>query len=307
MRNENNYNEGVPMMKLTAEQVKQYREDGFIILDGVFGDKDLQPVIDAINGFIDERARKLQAEGKITELHEHEPFERRYALLYEQSKEIGAKMDIMQWRSKALFDFLHNDALLDVAESLLSSEITCNPIQHLRGKVPEASLKGEFNPYQNVPWHQDAGVTLEEADDSEIITFWLPLVDAVRATGCMELMSNVFREGLLEHQAEGGTTIVPAQLPNVEPVLGECYKGGLIVMNKYTPHRGTPNVSNVVRWTLDLRYQRTGEPTGRPFHPEFPVRSAKSPESVTRDYDTWCRRWEEALVGSAGKKLHRVK
>lgn len=126
-------------------------------------------------------------------------------------------------------------------------------------------------------------------------------------TGCMEIMPGVFRWGLLEHQAEGGTTIVPEKLPEVEPVLAECPKGGLVIMNKYTPHKGTPNVSDIVRWSIDLRYQRTGEPTGRPFHPEFPVRSAAHPETVTRDHAEWSRRWEEALEAGRGKRMHRVK
>ncbi|MBD2843776.1 phytanoyl-CoA dioxygenase family protein [Paenibacillus sp. IB182496] len=293
-------------MRLTEAQIDFYRQHGYLILKDVFREEDLRPVTEAVEAHLDERARQLHAEGKLSELHASEPFERRYALLYAQSREIGSNLDIMKSKLQALFDFLRNERLLDVAGSLLGEELTCNPIQHLRAKVP-AGYAGTADTFQNVPWHQDAGVTLEEADDSEIITFWLPLVDAMAETGCMEIMPDVFRQGQLEHQAAGGTTIVPEQLPDRQPVLAECPKGGLIVMNKYTPHRGTPNVSGIVRWSIDLRYQRTGEPTGRPFHPAFPVRSASRPETVERDYDGWKMRWDAALKESAGQQLHRVK
>ena len=56
-----------------------------------------------------------------------------------------------------------------------------------------------------------------------------------------------------------------------------------------------PNTSDTVRWSMDLRYQRTGTPTGRSFWPDFVVRSRANPDAVLKDHDTWCRRWVEAL------------
>jgi len=54
------------------------------VAENVLTDEDLQPVIDEPAVMIDERARKLYAEGKLAELHAAEPFERRYALLHRQ-------------------------------------------------------------------------------------------------------------------------------------------------------------------------------------------------------------------------------
>src|SRR5690606_31712396 len=105
---------------------------------------------------------------------------------------------------------------------------------------------GEGDPpgnMENVPWHQDVAVTTEDSEHSEIITFWIPLVDATKETGCMQVLPGVFKQGALKHQSDGGTTIVPEQMPDVEPVYAQCRKGGIVIMNKYTPHRGTPNRS----------------------------------------------------------------
>jgi hypothetical protein len=120
-------------------------------------------------------------------------------------------------------------------------------------------------------------VTWEEADDSDIVTCWMPLVDATVENGCMEVMPGVFRHGYREHQAEGGTTIRPDLLPEVPARPVPVRKGGVIFMHRHTPHRSTPNLTDRVRWSLDLRYQRTGTPTGRPFHPSSLPASAPGP------------------------------
>lgn len=293
-------------MRLSEDQIRAFREEGVLTVEGVLTDADLAPVIAEYAAWIDRRACKLAEEGKITDLHTETPFERRVALFYAQTPEIIKGMDIMSVRGPASFAFLHNARLLDAVESLVGSEITCNPIQHIRAKPP-AAVSGEGAGFYNVPWHQDAGVTWEEADDSDIVTCWIALVDATVENGCMEVMPGAWKQGYLQHQAEGGTTIRPDLLPTIPPRAAPVRKGGIVFMHRYTPHRSTPNYSDHVRWSLDLRYQPTGEPTGRPFHPDFIVRSRQDPQSVRTDFEEWSRRWEEALATSQGVQAHRVK
>ena len=119
-------------MKLTAQQVTAFNRDGFLIARGALQETDLQPVIDELNEFIDARANILFKEGKIDDLHEKAPFEKRYGLLFEQSKEIGDGLDIMHYRGKSIFEFLINENLLELMESLLGPELVCNPIQHIQ-------------------------------------------------------------------------------------------------------------------------------------------------------------------------------
>lgn len=290
-------------MRLSTRQVNAFRDQGVLIAPGIVTEEDFRPVVDEINAFIDRRARELQAQGKLRDLHADAPFDTRIARLYEQCAEIVSGIDIMRMRGRALFEFLHNKNLLDAVECLIGSELTCSPIQHLRPKVPTHMGAGN---YEMVPWHQDAAVTLEDADASDIVTCWMPMVDATQETGCMEVLPGAWKQGLLEHVNLGGTTIRPDLLPKTPPLCAECPRGGVVFMSKLTPHRGLPNRSEKVRWTIDLRFQKTGTPTGRPFHPEFPVRSLRDPGLVRKDYDDWCRRWEACLSESKGKRMHRV-
>ena len=138
-------------MKLTADQIEAFNINGFIIAPGALTDKDLQPVINELSDFIDQRARALQAEGKIENLYENASFETRYGLLFDQCPEMNRGMDIFHLRGKAMFAFLHNPKLLDIVESLLGSELTCNPIQHVRAKPPVIYEKKKVQAFTTSP------------------------------------------------------------------------------------------------------------------------------------------------------------
>lgn len=295
------------MQKLTEAQRDIFQSEGAVVVEDVLTDDDLGPVIDEIAEFVNRRTLELKADGRIDDPCEGSPFERRYGELYAQCRDVRRGIDIMIQRGPAAFAFLHNENLLDLVEDFIGSEITCNPIQHIRAKVPRKVAMDEPDIVHNVPWHQDAGVTWEEADLTEIITFWIPLVDATEENGCLQIMPGAFQQGYMSHHRDGDSTIVPDQLPDISPKPMPCRKGGMVVMTKYTPHRSCSNRSVGVRWSMDLRYQRTGEPTGRPFWPAFAVRSRHRSESILTDYDEWCRRWVEALENSKGVEWHRLK
>ena len=203
-------------MQLTTEQIEEFNTRGVIIARGALTHDDQQPLIDELSEWIDARAHTLHKAGKIDELHEGAPFETRYGLLFKQCPEIGQGMDIMHYRGRAIFEFLRNENLLDLLESLLGPELTCNPIQHLRPKPPQAYENREGPSSHNAPWHQDAGVMMPEAEGSNIVTCWIPLANATAAHGCMEVLPGLVDFGYLRHESAGGTTIAPELMPEVE-------------------------------------------------------------------------------------------
>ena len=291
-------------MKLTQQQCDTFQTQGVLIVKNALTDADLQPVIDEISGRISARATALQQEGKIDNLYEDETFDRRFAKLLAQSGEMASGLDIMHYRGKAIFEFLGNDNLLDVIEGIVGPEITCNPIQHLRAKPPV--IDGNASWAGGVPWHQDAGVMMPEAEGSTIVTCWLPLGDSTVEMGCLQALPGITEEnGYLTHQKEGGTMIKPELMPDVEPLMLECYRGDIILLSRFTPHRSQPNTSERCRWSLDLRYQPTGHHTGRTAHPDFVVRSRKNPDTVLKDHAEWSHLWVDAFENPRGYAGHR--
>lgn len=111
------------------------------------------------------------------------------------------------------------------------------------------------------------------------------------------------------HEIEHGLDLMQARLPAAFALMRNenlLDRRGVIFMHRHTPHRSTPNFSDTVRWSIDLRYQPTSTPTGRPFHPAFVARSRAHPEQVLTDHAIWCRLWEEALARPQ-PRAHRVR
>lgn len=54
-------------MTLSDQQVQQYFDDGFLIVEDVLTSDDLQPIMDELDEVVDEWAEKLYRAGKISD------------------------------------------------------------------------------------------------------------------------------------------------------------------------------------------------------------------------------------------------
>lgn len=102
-----------------------------------------QEIADAI----DKQARKLLAEGKITQLHEDKDYLHRTDAIWEECPEIWSPVYSGNHAGKAMFELLSCDEMLDIMEQLVGPEIIAAGIYRLRPKLPRR-LEGI------VPWHQ---------------------------------------------------------------------------------------------------------------------------------------------------------
>lgn len=280
-------------MSLSKQEIKSYLTRGYLVVNNVLSQEDIKPVIRELKTEIERRTQILFSQDKIYDLYNYEPFKSRYAHLYAQCSEIAENLEITELRSQALFNLLCHQKILDTIDPLLGPDIILNPSHNLRAKVPFKLITSERD-YDTVPWHQDAFLTTKETDPFDMVTVWIPLVDATVENGCLEVMPEAFKMGHLQHQPEGGYTIKKDQLPQIKGKPLPCKKGSIILMNKYTPHRSTPNFSETVRWSIDVRYQKTGTPTGRPGYPEFIVRKSHE-QFILSNYQQWCLQWIKTL------------
>ena len=73
-------------MEVTNEQLDFYKKEGYVLIPKGLTADDLEPLIQDHNGIVDEIARNLHQQGKVTSLYEGEPFERRLARLVERRR-----------------------------------------------------------------------------------------------------------------------------------------------------------------------------------------------------------------------------
>ena len=154
---------------LTAAELAQYRELGFVVVRGALLESDLAPIDAAYERQVAAVAERLLAEGRIADGHASLPHDRRLAALIEElgpdeydgfqihelSGEWPAAFDIYQARLRPTFDFMFSERLGDAVASLLGTEeLTVHPSQHVRPYLPRRD-PGAPQPNQ-AAWHQYA-------------------------------------------------------------------------------------------------------------------------------------------------------
>ncbi|ABG30373.1 phytanoyl-CoA dioxygenase [Roseobacter denitrificans] len=196
----------------------------------------------------------------------------------------------------AVFDLLREPRLLDVVESLLGPELTSNPIQHVRLKPPATDLQSdEIRAHITATdWHQDRAVALEEADETRMVTVWIAVTDATIENGCLQVQAKSPDQGILPHCARTQTGIADGFVDEAAAIPLPIKAGGVVLFHPLTPHASLTNQTDAFRWSFDIRYNVTGEPTGRSHFPDFVARSRANPDSELRDWRVWKAMWEDA-------------
>ena len=265
---------------LTDEQVKFYDVEGYLVLENLLTATDLAAVKAAMMTKVDTIADALYGAGLITDKRADRPFEYRLAELFQDRTDQEFLQFGRSWRDRlpGYYDIMANPKILDAVESLIGGEIFANPVYNTRPKVPNVAAGA-------VPWHQDKSYW-PDANANPVITVWLPLVDANLENGCLHIMPRTHRQKVLSWHKESytGTGYTEVDFDHLGPehkaVPLPIKAGGAILFNDRCIHMSTPNRSNQVRWSLDLRYQPTDQDPMPQHGVGFLARSYRFPERV---------------------------
>lgn len=297
--------------RLTEEQLSHFDEAGYLVVNSLLDfEEDIQPIIDEYSQLLDELAQKLFSEGRLNSLYTDLSFgERLIRIIAESGEAYYQHMDISlpqaniseetpMHHGPAIFSLLRSPRLLNVVEQFIGSEIYSNPVQHVRIKPPERALPDDFsrNPLVAVtPWHQDLGVIDVEADQSNILTVWLPITVANEKNGCLAVIPGSHKDDLALHCPHPtGSVNIPEKMIERQSISLPMRPGDVLFMTSKTIHTSLPNVSNDIRWSFDLRYNPIGQHTGRPWFPGFIARSQNNPEEELHDANQWAQLWRDA-------------
>jgi ectoine hydroxylase-related dioxygenase (phytanoyl-CoA dioxygenase family) len=218
--------------------------------------------------------------------------------------------------NRGVFRLLTNPRLLDVVESVIGPEVFSSPVQHTRMKPPEHLVPPTARSIvSKTPRHQDLGVVMPEADDSDILTVWIPANEATIENGCLQLVPGSHGQGLVDHcpRFENGRKglAIPNQLIDLEQAVPvPMAAGSILLLTQRTMHASLANTTrDEVRISFDLRYLPVGQPDGSSQTERgFVARSAAHPERVVRDPEVWrlklVRAWERLLAEAAQPKSH---
>ncbi len=296
---------------LSDSELALLRDQGFLLIEGLLDPAaDLDPILAEYEGVLDQLANELHAEGALDSTYADLPFAERLVTVYRETgrtfaqhfdftlPQQGIAADTPMWLGPAVFAALTHPRLLDIAESVIGPELYSNPVQHVRIKPPLAALASATDGgalVHKTAWHQDNGVLLPTADQTDMVTVWFSLTDAPVESGCLQVIPGSHRDGLHTHSVGAyGPQIADSdlKLDRAQPV--PTRRGDVLLLDKRTCHGSLPNVSDQVRCSFDIRYSRTGQPTGRDQFPGFVARSRRDPASVLTDPEEWAALWYSA-------------
>ncbi|PWS27043.1 phytanoyl-CoA dioxygenase family protein [Pedobacter yonginense] len=221
---------------LTSEQIAQYHQDGFII----------------VNRFLSsEEAQKLHSIAVNDDVMKKNAFD-----LNDQT---GKKTKLSLWYtpSNDTYGLLtKSDRMIHNVDKLLDGDAAvCHFHSKLMQKEPKVGGAWE--------WHQDYGYWYknEFLFPEQMISVMIAITDANKENGCLQVIKGTHKMGRVEHgfsgeQVGASQRYVDLALKTMEHVFVELKAGDALFFHPNLLHRSEANTSDFPRWSLISCYNR---------------------------------------------------
>ncbi|MEI9888782.1 MAG: phytanoyl-CoA dioxygenase family protein [Rhizomicrobium sp.] len=221
---------------LTAEQYRQFDDQGFVKLEGVFTAAEIAAVTAAIDPLEAVSEEYLRSQGGRISISE---------------ADVITFTTHIVTKSQALKDFSAHRKIADICHDLIGGDVRLYWDQSVYKKTGKR---------QEFPWHQDNGYTFIQPQ--QYLTLWIPLVDVDAENGCPWIAPGVHKRGTLEHWLTGIGLKCLEDVPDAVCVPGKA--GDVIAFSSLAPHRTGPNLkAGLVRKAYILQYAPDGAYTVR--------------------------------------------
>jgi chlorinating enzyme len=213
--------------RLSNDQVSFFKDEGYLLFrESVFP----QPKFDALKNHFEKRLVEFVA--KTGKPPEH--------------------FDVPHFEDTKLFDWLFDDAVLDVVESLIGPDIALWS-SHFISKPPGVGMR--------VPWHEDSAYWGQVLDPMEVVTVWLAIDPAMPANGCMRVIPRTHHHGYSEYEPVKdadkqvfSTELKKDQFDESKAVDCILEPNQCSIHHAKTIHGSNPNTSSMRRCGYTMRY-----------------------------------------------------
>jgi Protein involved in biosynthesis of mitomycin antibiotics/polyketide fumonisin len=223
------------LSEISDNVISEYKQLGFISVDNIFNDKEVEQSIDAIMhlGMVESKGAKLQFTKPENELKTIE--ERELAL-----RKIYEFVNV----EEQLREIAYHPAIIDTITKIFGEEPKL--IQDM------ALLKPPHGGGEK-PWHQDMAYGNLTYTKSAI-GVWIALDEATVDNGCMHVIPGSHQEGATPHYAIRDWQLCDSQVPVERDVAVPIQPGGVLFFHGMLYH-GTPsNFSHMRRRALQFHY-----------------------------------------------------
>jgi len=210
---------------------KEYNTNGFWCEKALIHDADFKEIISTLLKLINKR-RSVS-----------EPNESQWVEFAKQNPGIVTEIYDEMRDSECLLKLGQLPAITSIVKTIIPQPLLYKKIP-FRIDVP-------FETKELAYWHQDdfyvKGNELE-------MTVWIPLYQTSMQNGCLAVMPGSHQLKKIPHSLQIGKKSVPEGIYNRSIQLVEMQKGDALFFSSYLIHSSTLNISDKVRYSIQLRY-----------------------------------------------------
>ncbi|MDZ4742492.1 MAG: phytanoyl-CoA dioxygenase family protein [Verrucomicrobiota bacterium] len=212
------------MSIVSAEQLRQFHEEGYMILEAVMSKEQLEGLRDETDRYISLIHQEMDEKKTDTIGLNHR--NSRY-FVYNQHR-----------KSQILTDFLFSDLMYDVSTSTLGENVYLFHEQY----VIKAAEKGS-----KFSWHQDSGYLGH--DHKDYLTCWCPLDDVNEENGTVYVLpySRAGSRDLVKHVQEEGSNDLVGYFGDDPGIPVVCPAGSVVAFSSKLFHRSGFNRTSKMR------------------------------------------------------------
>lgn len=260
------------MRSLTNEQLEQYKKDGYLLVKNIIPQEAIKEMMDTVAYTIE---LELLAQGK-TSYNKDDLLNKELINLKKEKPKSSSWIYQTINSSWALKKLLALPEIEKPVMELLNVDSPKN-----LGTVSPAIRFDIPGDVRNVrTWHQDSSYFLECEKGEDALVVWMPLNKATKDNGSVIMCPGTHKDGRLENKhEEGGFSVKSEQyttpehyIEGKELVYIEAEAGDVAFINMDLVHSSGVNVSEMVRYTAQIRFNNISVPEFRPvfLRPEYP-------------------------------------
>ena len=221
---------------LSADQVAQYHQDGYIIVPGLFAPEEI--------------AKLYQVAVEDSTISRHS---------YDLNDQSGKKTKLALWFTPGndIYGLLtRSERMIYSVDQLLDDSA---PVCHFHSKLmqKEPRVGGAWE------WHQDYGYWYKNEFllPDQMLSVMVAITGATQANGCLQVIRGSHKMGRVEHgfageQVGASQRYVDLALKTMERVYVELKPGDALFFHSNLLHRSEANLSENARWSLISCYNR---------------------------------------------------
>ena len=231
---------------LTNEQIKQYHDRGYLVVENAIDSTDLTDLLNQINFWIDESKVHTEAWGSTLDGRARFDIDPKdHSAKNPSLRRVTSPTEI----SESFADIALKSNMSEMASDLIGGNGTCFHHSKINAKLPNTST--------TVKWHQDFPFTPHTNDD--MLTALLMIGEVTMENGPLLVVTGSHKEDLFSHWENGkfvgkvSDNIESQKCQQFVPCIGK--PGSICFMHSRLLHSSGPNKSDLPRYLFISVYK----------------------------------------------------